>query len=287
MQKLRYFFYIMVFTFLFSNCSSEYSLPIELGSDYWEGERPVIVAEFTVGSIGELTIQNTISPVSKSLPEPNYITDRKVFILRDNLMFDTMTYDVIKFKYISNKIIEGDHYYQLIFPDFKDSIISKTIFIPDEKIHLQKLNLIINDSLLSGEITFNLENFIGGTATIIAQFTGPELFRMKIYNSIQIKREPQFCLNTQEQVNISCLANKSIYLGITELYLNNIYTLNKSDSMKVFFEYTSQDLGYILNANSYKGNEFGTNNPFVSSFTNGYGVFGYRHKFHHSVPLLK
>lgn len=44
-----------------------------------------------------------------------------------------MTYDVIKFKYISNKIIEGDHYYQLIFPDFKDSIISKTIFIPDEK----------------------------------------------------------------------------------------------------------------------------------------------------------
>ncbi|MBK7632945.1 MAG: hypothetical protein IPJ13_00705 [Saprospiraceae bacterium] len=152
---------------------------------------------------------------------------------------------------------------------------------------MQKLNLIINDSLLSGEITFNLENFIGGTATIIAQFTGPELFRMKIYNSIQIKREPQSCLNTQEQVNISCLANKSIYLGITELYLNNIYTLNKSDSMKVFFEYTSQDLGYILNANSYKGNEFGTNNPFVSSFTNGYGVFGYRHKFHHSVPLLK
>jgi hypothetical protein len=285
MQNLR--FYVSIICLILYSCTSEYSLPIKLDSDYWEGEKPVIIAQFAVGNKGELSIQNTFSPISDNLPEPKYIEDKKVYIIQDNVLFDSMIYDPTKFRYISNKIIDGNHHYQLIIPNHKDSIISKSIFIPDEKIVLNKVNLSVKDSLLSGDIFFYIENFLEGYATLRAQFTGPELYRMKVNNSKLLKQEPQSCFIKFDQVKISCVANDSIYLGITELFLHERYSLSKYDSLNIFFEYISEDLAVILDANKYDGHEFGTNNTFVSSFRNAYGIFGYRHQFQQSLPLIK
>lgn len=272
------------FTFLIQiSCSSDYSLPLNLNSDYWDGEKLVIIAEFNVNEMAELTIQKTFSPVQKQLPEPQFVKDKDVFIIQNSLIFEKMYFDPIDEKYKSTKPIKVGFDYKIVIPQLVDTIMSKSIFIPDEKIFVNDFKSSVIDSVIIGEARLSFQNFEKGSAAVRINFVGPKLIMNFKNKSSKSKYEPDCYIGSL--LNIACIKDSTFYMQNSVEYFNKRYTIAKEDSLKLSIQYISPELENLNNSNAYNGSEFGVNNAFVSSFTNAYGIFGYKHTLSIKIPI--